>query len=918
MTPPTFPSAITAPLLFGLALLLASCAKDESGALDQARQHLDEGRVAVAMIEARSLLQKNSLNADAQLLLGRIFAAQGDAASAEQEIRKAEKLGIDRASIGVALAESLLNGGRFERLLDEIKPDADARGDSAAELLAMRGEAQLALGRGPEATGSFNAALLAAPAHARALLGQAQLAMLDKDTAKASLLVDRAQTARPQLLSVWLTKADIAKASNQPDQAIAALEQAIKLAPGNLMPRLAVAGLQIDAERFVEAQAHLDQLRKMAPKHPLVNHTQAALHLRQHQFAPAREAALLAVAAAPGYVPAVRLLAEAELETGFAQQAQTRLQQLLQANPGNPGVRRDFIAAMLRIHQPALALEALAPLLQQAPVAPEWLALAGQAHMQAGNYAKASALMTQASAHGPAAAQGLMALGLRQVARGDTEQGLAALQKAAALDANSAGADFALALTHLKAGAFDRALEAVKQLQVKRPRDPMVHNLAASVHLGQGDKAAARASLLSALALDANYIPAALNLAVLETDQGQAEPARQRLQALLAKNPGNVEVITALARQSGQPAELPRLLQQARAADTKAVGVRLALIRQHLLDNDVAAALQVATELNKAAPDNTEGLAALGAAQFVAGQRPQALATYTALLAKTPHSPEATVRLGDVHAALGDAPAAEAAYAKAMAMSPDFPGAVAALVRLQARAGRGVEALKLAETWRQRAPKSPLGHELRGDVLALQNQFAQAAQAYDAAYALAPSGNLAVRHHGASRRAGAQADGSRLQQWLGQHPLDMDTRQYLADQQLRAGELAKAGENYRKVIEARPGNASAMNNLANAYLLQKDPRSLATAQAALALRPNDANIMDTVGQALTESGAAAQALPVLRKAVSLNPDVADYRVHLALALARSGEKQAARDEVKRLVASGKAVQIDGETREALR
>ena len=934
-------NAFSAPLLCSLSvlfMLLTACTRQEPGGIEQAQQHLAEGRVATAMIETRNLLQKNGLNADAQLLLGRIFAAQGDTASAEQEIRKAEKLGLDHATVTVALAEALLTGGQFQRVVDEIKPEGESRTDSTAalqadllaELLAVRGQAQLSLGRQQDAAASFSAARLAAPACVRALLGQAQLALLAKDTAGAGALADSAFAARPKSLDVWLTRADIAQANGKPEQAIQALEQAIKLAPGNIMPRLAAARLQIDSYKFSDAQAQLDALRKMAPKHPLVNHTQAVLHLRQRQFAPAREAALLAVAAAPYYVPAVRLLAEAELETGFVQQAQTRLQQLLLAHPENPVVRRSYAAAMLRINQPALALEALAPLLQQAEVEPAWLSLAGQAHMQAGDYTKASALMTRASAASPAAAGDLVALGLRQVARGDTASGLAELEKASALDTQGSSADFVLALTHLRSGAFDQALAAAQRLQVKQPGNPMVHNLLATAYIGKGDAAAARSSLEKALSLDANHTPAALNLAVLDAQQGQPALARQRLQDLLAKDKGNVEVITALAalqgkhsgqqgdRQGGEPGALSRLLEQGRASDAKAVGVRLLLVRQHLVDNDIAAAMQVAQELQQAAPDNPQVLAALGAAQFANGQRPQALATYTALLARTPNSPEATVRLGDVHAALQDTAAAEAAYAKAMVMSPDYPGAVAAMVRLLARTGRASDALKRAEDWRHRAPQSPLGEELRGDVWASQNQFAQAARAYDAAYALAPSGDMAVKHHGAMRKAGAKVDGSRLQQWLRQHPQDLATRHYLADQQLQAGDLAAASDNYRRVIEAQPGNAFAMNNLANVYLMQKDARGLATAQAALKLSPNDANIMDTVGQALTESGAAAQALPVLRKAVSLNPAETSYRVHLALALARSGDKPAARDEVKRLMAAGRPVQMDGEMREALR
>jgi tetratricopeptide (TPR) repeat protein len=275
-------------------------------------------------------------------------------------------------------------------------------------------------------------------------------------------------------------------------------------------------------------------------------------------------------------------------------------------------------------------------------------------------------------------------------------------------------------------------------------------------------------------------------------------------------------------------------------------------------------------------------------------------------------------RIGQVHTVLRDVNAAEAAYLKAAAMSPEYAEPVIALAQLYEQNGRAQDAMKLAEDLRGRFPKLPLGHELKGDLLVRAEQYAQASRSYEAAYALRPSGAIAVKHHGAMARAGAKADGTRLDQWLKAHPDDAATRQYLADQQLRAGDLVAAGENYRKVLKAQPDNAFAMNNLANVYLLQKDPRALETAQEALKLSPNNANIIDTVGFALTESGAAARAVPLLRKAVSLDPDSTEYRVHLATALARSGDREAARAEVKRLVDAGRRFQLDDATRAVLK
>ena len=903
--------------------LLGGCSKGGGdGGLEQARQHLDEGRLSTAIIEARKLLAKDSLNAQAQLLVGRALGVQGATQDAEKEIRKAERLGLARPIVDAALAHALLEGGQLRRLVDELKPSGQQHGqqhdEPAADLLTSRGHAQLGLGLKAQAAASFDAALQAVPGFVDALIGQGRLALQDNNLAKAAALIDRALVSKPRSMDAWATKADIALANGQTTEATAAYEQAIKLAPGNMMLRLPLVRLLTTGNEFDKAQAHLEPLLKSAPNHPLVNLAQAALHFGRGQIKQARESAEKAVRFAPDYVPAQLLLAETELASNLSQQADTRLRQLLQAHPDSVFVRRFYASGMLRMNQPKLALEALLPVLDQPGVEPELLALAGEAYMQSGDYAKASHLMAKAASVQPATAGGLVTLGLRQMALGDSERGLAELQKAAALDKSGGRADFVLALTQLHNRQFDFALQAAKVMQTKHPRDAMPHNLAATAYLGQGDAAAARSSLERALVLEPRYGPAAINLALLDMDQGQPDRARARLEAVLATDNGNVDAMTALARLSGKPTELVRLLERARSMDGKALGARAMLVRQHLLNNNVGAALEVARELQTAAPDEPEALAVLGAAQFAAGLRQDAVATYTRLVAQAPNSASAHFRLGQAQAEMQNVNAAEAAYTKAMVMSPDYPDPVASLVRLYARNGRADDALKLAEDLRKRAPKSPMAEELKGDVWVQQNKFAQAARAYDAAFVLAPSGAMAVKQHGAQRRAGGRADGSRLAQWLKAHPEDHATRQYLADQQLQSGEFATAAENFRKVIELQPGNAFAMNNLANTYHLQKDPRALATAQAALALSPDNANIMDTVGLALTESGAAAQALPVLKRAVSLNPEVVEYRIHLASALAHSGDKAGARAEVKRLLDAGKPVQLDAATRDALK
>lgn len=61
--------------------------------------------------------------------------------------------------------------------------------------------------------------------------------------------------------------------------------------------------------------------------------------------------------------------------------------------------------------------------------------------------------------------------------------------------------------------------------------------------------------------------------------------------------------------------------------------------------------------------------------------------------------------------------------------------------------------------------------------------------------------------------------------------------------------------------------------------------------------------MDTLGWICLETGNLARALPLLKKASALAPRAADIRYHYGMALARSGDKRAARRELELALAS---------------
>jgi tetratricopeptide (TPR) repeat protein len=119
------------------------------------------------------------------------------------------------------------------------------------------------------------------------------------------------------------------------------------------------------------------------------------------------------------------------------------------------------------------------------------------------------------------------------------------------------------------------------------------------------------------------------------------------------------------------------------------------------------------------------------------------------------------------------------------------------------------------------------------------------------------------------------------------------------------GETAKARETYEKSIQMDPSLAPAKNNLA--YLLAEAgenlDRALDLAQEAKAALPESGHAADTLGWVLFKKGIPSAAVSHLREAEGLfraeDPNLAIVRHHLAQALEALGQKEDARETLRR-------------------
>ncbi len=316
--------------------------------------------------------------------------------------------------------------------------------------------------------------------------------------------------------------------------------------------------------------------------------------------------------------------------------------------------------------------------------------------------------------------------------------------------------------------------------------------------------------------------------------------------------------------------------------------------------------------MQTANPANADLLDLLGQAQLANNDTAGALETFSKLVSVAPKSAAAQVRLATVHLRLKNLTAAADDVKKALALDPQFLPAKLMQIDFAMANGRSDEALVLARDIQKANPGSAIGYTLEGSVLIMQKKPEQAIRPFEQAFAINKTTANLLKVAVALKTSGkASAADARVAQWQQTHPADPLLAMYIGESYLANKRYKMASEQFEAVLKVTPDNPSVLNNLAVAYQEQKDPRALDTAERALKLAPNSSAVLDTVGWILVQQGNVARGLPLLQKAVALQPGSTEQRFHLAVALDKSGDKKLAREELNTLLSNNKTFpQID--------
>jgi tetratricopeptide (TPR) repeat protein len=443
------------------------------------------------------------------------------------------------------------------------------------------------------------------------------------------------------------------------------------------------------------------------------------------------------------------------------------------------------------------------------------------------------------------------------------------------------------------------AAKMAKDLAQQNPKDSSVNEMYASILLQTGQRADAAKSL-------------------------------QELKTLVAKNPGDPILHLDLARAYFSLNERDKALPEALEAlhseqksPTPRVGVLVpaqTVAARIYEDRGLhAKAMEIADLILSAQPGNPDAVLIRDRALIGTGQVQKAQPELENLVKQFP-------KLSDAHLQLATLYLEQKSYDKANAefqvlntsTPPDIRGFIG-LQTVKMATGKGEEAIQIMQDLVTKNPAAlPYRYELANFQAALAGQLwntnagkskellQSAADNYKEILKTTANSTEVWLRLGVMQRQLGQFD-TALASFEQAGNSDPKNASAFLNQALICDALGKkkeAVDSYNKVLAIDPDNALALNNLAfmTADAGANLDQAMTWAERAKKRAPDNADISDTLGYVYYRKNLNGEALRIFRQLSQEHPQNSTFHLHLAMALLKQGDKQAARDE------AGKAMQ----------
>ena len=863
------------------SLILVSCSDDKGVDKEGAARHVTsattyqgQGQFHAAMLEARNAVEKDPENPAGYLVLAKIYNQVGSFDASQKLLESVSK---KMPSVNLELAESYINNSKFRSAINVLNDYAV--NEAADPALAVRKEAILAqsyIRLGDKAGYEKAVAALTKMPNTKNELIIIEADYLASQGNKEAASTKLEILAKSENLSAknYLLLGNFALQNNQHDKAEDFFSKAISLLPNTdvmtverrivlaqLTESLILQGRTSEAYRYQKILADENPEGKVAQQ----KFNDAMELYRQGKFLEAEKLLSEVRNQFPQDKNSAMLLGMVQFQQGQDNQAIELFDKYIDTETASSTLIQTAAIAKFRAKKMDEALEMLKKAVAAQPNNADILATYGLALLDhSPSSDEGQKALEKSLALNPGKHRLRLALAKRHYAMKNPEQGIAQLRTAY----HAVPLDFVVQEAYIKAlmqaGKNEEIKQEIANFKKDYPTNPRGSFIDGWFKLVQKDYAGAQAMFEKALSTKDNpeKILAYTGLAELYQQQNQLQKAINTWQALLTEDATQISVYAKwyqLVRELKRTPEAIAFLTQLEAKSDK--WQTSAVLSQILQDQK---------QMPEAVKYIDKALERSAKAQNVKQLAANLYQNYGIWLQGQNKGADAKIYM-----------------LKALNFNPESVLYLISLIQLEIAQKNIPEAQKLLDQFAQTKENEHSRLYIQGLIRFAETKSEEGVELYRKSWATQPSEMVAESLFQYYQKA-AQKD--QLESFLNDWSKKIPTSYRAALMQaVTAQNNNKADEAltwYEKTVEISPNSPIALNNLAWLYYERKDPRALELAKRAAQLAPSSAEILDTFGWILVESGNIKEGIVVLERAASIAADNKDIKAHLEQARKR--------------------------------
>ncbi len=883
-----------------LALSISACSPKMTAEqyVAQAKEFSEKRDHSSAIIALKNAVRLNPKDAIVRNALGVAYLNQGDYLGAEKELEKAQTLGLNDVLLIANLVQTKFKLSKFDNVYQIADQSGSYPDAEQVIILTYAGIASIHQGKSEQAKTYIEQAVSLSDDSVYGGIGRAYLSHSDNNYKNGLATVDELLASSPDFAEAVLLKGYLLQASEAFDEAAKTFEQYAKLRPKDIQALFFIAKNYVLAQNFDVAEPHVNLLLKISEFHPLANQLKAEIEYSRENFSKAKEHAVTSFQQNEDFNLSKIIAGMSAYKLGDYEQSYQYLISVKDILPPEHIVRKLIIDLQLKLGYDTEAVTELQSLAELDAVDPSMLTMASNQMLTSGNIEAAQELLQSSIDLNTSNPRELAKQGVTQLRLNQADKGIAILEQALKLDPELAFAEQGLAIGYIGNKQYAKALVIAKKWQQEDDKKVQGYLLESLILDKQKMITEAQEILNKILTLDSNNVAALYKLGAYAHQDKNIDLAFRYYTQVLQQQPQHMRAMinytrlisSTLIQDKSFSDKAVSFYQAELAAKPENNHIKIGLAYMYKLNENYESAIKLLQTIASSSKP-IEGIdIALGDTYKAQGNWQEAINSYQKFVDANAKDLRATQKLLTMFEQRGQVDKALTQLNKAITYNQDNDGLL--LLKLYYQSILKIEPNQ-ADLVKIKASKVTANHSLLDKTLANfasnYKNFDASAKHYASAYEKNTSNSNAV---GWSKSVALKGDKKKAVNILEGHidSLSEDkeavgVKVVLAEEYINISNTSKAIEMYENILATNPQNVIALNNLSFLLLQEgKDKKSLDYALRAVAIKGNNAAVIDTYAKALVANKQLDLAMKQYDKSISIDNSVIEVHINKAEAL----------------------------------